>query len=35
MYEGQVVGEYPPDVSAETLGLAMIGATREEEEVVA
>jgi ABC-type uncharacterized transport system ATPase subunit len=35
MYEGQIVGEYGPDVSAETLGLAMIGATREEEEAVA
>jgi ABC-type uncharacterized transport system ATPase subunit len=33
MYEGQIVGEYPPDVSAETLGLAMIGATREQEAV--
>jgi simple sugar transport system ATP-binding protein len=31
MYEGQIVGEYPPDVSTETLGLAMIGAAREEE----
>jgi simple sugar transport system ATP-binding protein len=35
MYEGQIVGEYGPEVSAETLGLAMIGATREEEEAVA
>jgi simple sugar transport system ATP-binding protein len=33
MYEGRVVGEYGPDVSAETLGLAMIGAGREEERV--
>jgi general nucleoside transport system ATP-binding protein len=33
MYEGKIVGEYPPDVSAETLGLAMIGATREAEAV--
>jgi general nucleoside transport system ATP-binding protein len=31
IYEGQIVGEYPPDVSAETLGLAMIGATRDQE----
>jgi simple sugar transport system ATP-binding protein len=30
IYEGQIVGEYGPDVDAETLGLAMIGATREE-----
>jgi general nucleoside transport system ATP-binding protein len=35
MYEGRIVGEYGPDVSAETLGLAMIGATRDEEEAVA
>jgi general nucleoside transport system ATP-binding protein len=31
IYEGRIVGEYGPDVSAETLGLAMIGAGREEE----
>ena len=30
MYEGEIVGEYGPDVTAETLGLAMIGATRQE-----
>jgi general nucleoside transport system ATP-binding protein len=30
IYEGRIVGEYGPDVDAETLGLAMIGATREE-----
>jgi general nucleoside transport system ATP-binding protein len=30
MYEGEIVGEYQPGVSAETLGLAMIGASREE-----
>jgi simple sugar transport system ATP-binding protein len=37
VYEGRIVGEYGPDVTAETLGLAMIGATREAEaeEVVA
>jgi simple sugar transport system ATP-binding protein len=29
MYEGRIVGEYLPGVSAETLGMAMIGATRE------
>jgi hypothetical protein len=33
MYEGEIVGEYPPEVTAETLGLAMIGATREQEAV--
>jgi general nucleoside transport system ATP-binding protein len=33
MYEGQIAGEYPPDVNAEMLGLAMIGATREQEAV--
>jgi simple sugar transport system ATP-binding protein len=32
MYEGQIVGEYPPTVSAETLGLAMIGGGRDKEE---
>ncbi|MGZ8694521.1 MAG: ABC transporter ATP-binding protein [Gaiellaceae bacterium] len=30
IYEGRIVGEYAPDVTAETLGLAMIGATRDE-----
>jgi ABC-type uncharacterized transport system ATPase subunit len=30
MYEGRVVGEYAPDVTAETLGIAMIGGTAEE-----
>ena len=30
IYEGQIVGEYGTDVDAETLGLAMIGATRQE-----
>ena len=25
MYEGEVVGEYGPDVTEETLGIAMIG----------
>jgi len=33
MYEGQIVGEYPPTVTAETLGLAMIGGGLEEEKV--
>jgi ABC-type uncharacterized transport system ATPase subunit len=33
MYEGEIVGEYPPEVTAEALGLAMIGATREQEAV--
>jgi simple sugar transport system ATP-binding protein len=32
MYEGQIVGEYPPTVTAETLGLAMIGGGRDKEE---
>jgi ABC-type uncharacterized transport system ATPase subunit len=32
MYEGQIVGEYLPTVTAETLGLAMIGGAREKEE---
>jgi general nucleoside transport system ATP-binding protein len=31
MYEGRIAGEYGPDVSAETLGLAMIGAARKDE----
>jgi general nucleoside transport system ATP-binding protein len=30
MYEGRIVGEYPPDVSEETLGIAMTGGGREE-----
>jgi simple sugar transport system ATP-binding protein len=29
IFEGRIVGEYPPTVSAEELGIAMIGATRE------
>ncbi len=29
VYEGRVVGEYPPSVSEEDLGLAMLGARRE------
>jgi simple sugar transport system ATP-binding protein len=29
IYEGKVAGEYPPDVSEETLGLAMTGGTKE------
>jgi simple sugar transport system ATP-binding protein len=29
IYEGQIVGEYPPTVSEEELGLAMIGAGKE------
>jgi ABC-type uncharacterized transport system ATPase subunit len=33
MYEGRIVAEYGPDVTAEALGLAMIGANREEEAV--
>jgi simple sugar transport system ATP-binding protein len=32
MYEGQIVGEYPSTVTAETLGLAMIGGGRDKEE---
>jgi simple sugar transport system ATP-binding protein len=28
IFEGRIVGEYPPTVSAEELGIAMIGATR-------
>jgi simple sugar transport system ATP-binding protein len=28
IYEGRIVGEYPPTVTAEELGIAMIGATR-------
>jgi ABC-type uncharacterized transport system ATPase subunit len=30
MFEGQVVGEYPPDTSEEELGLAMTGGARKE-----
>ncbi len=30
MYEGEIVGEYGPDVSEEELGLAMLGGTKEE-----
>jgi general nucleoside transport system ATP-binding protein len=30
MYEGRIVGEYPPDASEEQIGLAMIGAGRRE-----
>jgi simple sugar transport system ATP-binding protein len=31
MYEGRVVGEYPPDVAEEELGFAMLGGKAEEE----
>jgi simple sugar transport system ATP-binding protein len=31
IYEGRIVGEYPPDVSEDELGMAMTGAGREEE----
>jgi ABC-type uncharacterized transport system ATPase subunit len=30
IYEGRIVGEYGPDVSDETLGVAMTGGAREE-----
>ncbi|HET8652760.1 MAG TPA: heme ABC transporter ATP-binding protein, partial [Gaiellaceae bacterium] len=30
MFEGRIVGEYTPDVSAEELGVAMIGGGREQ-----
>jgi simple sugar transport system ATP-binding protein len=30
MYEGEIVGEYTPDVSTEELGVAMIGGGREQ-----
>jgi simple sugar transport system ATP-binding protein len=30
IYEGQIVGEYPPDVSEEEIGFAMIGGKRRE-----
>jgi general nucleoside transport system ATP-binding protein len=29
MYEGEIVGEYSPDVSEEELGIAMTGGGRE------
>jgi simple sugar transport system ATP-binding protein len=29
IYEGKIAGEYPPNVSEETLGLAMTGGTKE------
>ena len=32
MYEGEIVGEYGPDVSEDELGFAMLGGTREKEE---
>ncbi len=32
IYEGRIVGEFAPDVDAETLGIAMIGGGREHEE---
>jgi simple sugar transport system ATP-binding protein len=35
MFEGQIVGEFGPDVDAETLGIAMIGGGREAEEAAA
>ena len=31
IYEGQIVGEYSPEVSEEELGIAMTGGGREEE----
>jgi ABC-type uncharacterized transport system ATPase subunit len=31
LYEGRIVGEFGPDVDAETLGIAMIGGGREQE----
>jgi general nucleoside transport system ATP-binding protein len=31
VYEGRIAGEFPPDVDAETLGVAMIGGGREQE----
>ncbi len=33
MYDGEVVGEYGPDVTEEQLGIAMLGGTREKEPV--
>ena len=35
MYEGEIVGEYGPDVTEEELGVAMLGGAREAEEAVA
>jgi simple sugar transport system ATP-binding protein len=34
LYEGRIVGEYPPDVSEEELGIAMLGGRREKEVAV-
>ncbi len=31
MYEGEIVGEYGPDVTEEELGIAMLGGTKAEE----
>jgi simple sugar transport system ATP-binding protein len=33
MFEGEIVGEYPPDVTPEQLGVAMTGASRSKEAV--
>jgi simple sugar transport system ATP-binding protein len=33
MYEGEIVGEYGPEVTEQELGIAMLGGTREEEAV--
>ncbi|MGH3132888.1 MAG: ABC transporter ATP-binding protein [Gaiellaceae bacterium] len=33
LYEGEIAGEYAPDVTEEELGVAMLGGTREEEAV--
>ena len=30
IYEGRIVGEFPPDVPEEELGFAMLGGTKEE-----
>ena len=35
MFEGRIVGEYPPEVTEEELGIAMTGGRRERAEVVA
>jgi ABC-type uncharacterized transport system ATPase subunit len=35
MYEGEIVAEFPPDVSEEQLGIAMTGGGREEAQVAA
>ena len=32
IYEGEIVGEFPPDVSEEELGIAMTGGGRQREE---